>query len=126
MERPNKMANSYRTIDGTDNNPLDPTLGQTKDQLLRAVGTDYGDGISTLAGEGRPSAREISNEVFSQAESKPNEQGFSDYMWIWGQFLDHDITLSQHSDLDCEEAPIAVPADDALFEHVGRRSDALQ
>lgn len=113
------MTNAYRTIDGTDNNPLDPNLGQAKDQLLRAVEPDYGDGISTLAGSTRPSPREISNEIFSQSESKPNEKGFSDFLWIWGQFLDHDITLSKESEEEGEEAPIPVPADDAMFDPTG-------
>jgi hypothetical protein len=113
------MANAYRTIDGTDNNPLDPTLGQAKGQLLRTVESDYSDDISSLAGESRPSPREISNEIFSQAESKPNESGFSDFLWIWGQFLDHDITLSLTSELESEEAPIPVPADDLLFDPTG-------
>lgn len=113
------MGNAYRTIDGTDNNPLDPDLGQAKDQLLRAVESDYGDDISTLAGGDRPSPREISNAIFSQSESKPSEKGFSDFLWIWGQFLDHDITLSKESEVEGEEAPIPVPADDALFDPTG-------
>ncbi|MEP0941546.1 MAG: peroxidase family protein, partial [Rhizobiaceae bacterium] len=113
------MANAYRTIDGTKNNPLDPTLGQADDQLLRAVDSDYGDGVSTLAGADRPSPREISNEIFSQSESIPNEHGFSDFLWIWGQFLDHDITLSLESEAEGEKAPIPVPADDPLFDPTG-------
>ena len=65
QERLTNMTNAYRTIDGTDNNPLDPTLGQSKDQLLQAFDSDYSDGISSLAGDDRPSPREISNEIFS-------------------------------------------------------------
>ncbi|MGI9364998.1 MAG: peroxidase family protein [Rhizobiaceae bacterium] len=110
------MTNAYRNTEGTDNNPLNPDLGQTNDQLARVADPDYGDGISTLAGEGRPSAREISNEIFSQDAETPMEAGFSDYMWVWGQFLDHDISLSLTSSEESEEAPIPVPADDALFD----------
>lgn len=113
------MTNAYRSIDGTGNNPLDPNLGQAKDQLLRVIDPDYGDDISTLAGGDRPSPREISNEIFSQSESKPNEKGFSDFLWIWGQFLDHDITLSKESEEEGEDAPIPVPADDAMFDPTG-------
>ena len=109
------MANAYRNIDGTYNNPIDPTLGQAKDPLLRFVEPAYGDGISTLAGDTRPSAREISNEVFAQSESAPNKDGLSDFMWVWGQFLDHDISITHTSKLDGEDAPILVPSDDAML-----------
>lgn len=47
------------------------------------------------------------------------EEGFSDYMWVWGQFLDHDISLSLTSSEESEEAPIPVSADDDLFDPMG-------
>lgn len=110
------MTDAYRNVDGSGNNPLDPTLGQTKQQLLRATDEAYGDGVSTMAGDGRPSAREISNEIFAQSESKPNEFGFSDYLWIWGQFLDHDLSLSETSEENPEAAAISVPLGDPSFD----------
>ena len=110
------MANEYRSVDGSNNNPDDPGLGQTKQPLLRILPADYGDGISTMAGATRPSAREISNEIFAQTDSNPSEQGLSDFLWIWGQFLDHDISLSHTSKEDGEDAPIAVPLGDAYFD----------
>lgn len=115
----NIMTNAYRNTDGTENNPLDPDLGQTNEQLARLADPDYGDGVSTIAGDGRPSAREISNEIFAQNGEIPMEEGFSDYMWVWGQFLDHDISLSLTSSEESEEAPIPVPADDDLFDPMG-------
>ena len=120
------MTNAYRSIDGSDNNALDPTLGQAKQQLLRLVESAYGDGTSSLAGATRPSAREISNEIFAQSESTPNQQGFSDFMWVWGQFLDHDISLSQGSTAVDETAPIPVPADDALFDPFGTGTATIE
>lgn len=110
------MTNAYRNVDGTDNNPLDPELGQAKGTLLRFVDPAYGDGISTLAGDDRPSAREISNEIFAQDTTKPNEFGYSDYLWAWGQFLDHDISITENSKHDDEDAPIAVPTGDSSFD----------
>ncbi len=110
------MANAYRNVDGANNSPLDPELGQTKDTLLRFADPDYGDGISTLAGDTRPSAREISNEIFAQSEELPNANGFSDFLWAWGQFLDHDISITENSKSADEKAPISVPSDDASFD----------
>ena len=104
-----------RAFDGSNNNTLDPTLGTPGTQLARVVGTDYGDGISTLAGANRPNPRLISNIVHSQTGSIPNTLGASDFIWQWGQFLDHDIDLSPaHPTL--EPAPILVPAGDVYFD----------
>lgn len=56
-----------RSFDGTGNNPVETELGSTGEQLLRVASADYGDGISTPAGEDRPSAREISNDRHAHA-----------------------------------------------------------
>jgi peroxidase len=81
-----------RSIDGTGNAPGDKGAANTPFLRLSAVG--YENGFSTLAGPGRPNARDISNLLSDQNESEPNCRGGSDYIWQWGQFLDHDITLS--------------------------------
>ncbi|MEM7437689.1 MAG: peroxidase family protein [Myxococcota bacterium] len=105
----------YRSIDGSGNNRNDPSLGAAGTQLARWAPTDYADGTSALAGPGRPSARAISNAVVSQIESIPNPTGASDFLWQWGQFLDHDIDLTDAAE-PAEPAPIAVPAGDPFFD----------
>jgi peroxidase len=104
-----------RTIDGSGNNVDDPQMGKAVIQLIRLTDPDYGDGISTLSGEGRPSARVVSNGVCSQRESKPNKLRASDFLWQWGQFVDHDIDLTDGTDPP-EPANIAVPAGDLFFD----------
>jgi len=37
-------------------------------------------------------ARTISNAISLQAESIENRRGATNFLWQWGQFLDHDIT----------------------------------
>jgi len=81
-----------RTIDGTGNAPGDKGAANTPFLRLSAVG--YTDGLSSLGGATRPNARDISNLLSDQNESEPNGRGGSDYIWQWGQFVDHDITLS--------------------------------
>lgn len=108
----------FRTIDGSDNNPNRARVGSTGTQLLRLVDSDYADGISALAGPERPSARAVSNAVCAQGETQPNPLGMSDYLWQWGQFLDHDIDLTDGVD-PAEPAPIAVPAGDPFFDPQG-------
>ena len=105
----------YRTIDGSNNNQQRPEMGTPHTSLFRLVSSDYTDGISALAGKNRPSARLISNHVFSQGESIPNSLGASDYLWQWGQFLDHDIDLSDGTD-PAEPANIPVPTGDPYFD----------
>ena len=55
----------YRSYDGTDNNLDQPNLGRTGATLAANYTVSYGDGISSLAGESRPGAREISNTLFA-------------------------------------------------------------
>lgn len=104
-----------RTIDGSGNNVDDPQMGKAVIQLIRLTDSDYGDGVSTLVGEGRPSARVVNNGVCSQQESKPNKLRASDFLWQWGQFVDHDIDLTDGTDPP-EPANIAVPAGDLFFD----------
>ncbi len=113
------MAQSeVRTYDGSNNNLLNTDWGATHTQLRRIAPADYGDNISTPAGANRLNPRKISNTLFSQVDSNGdplliNDQlSLSDYTWVFGQFLDHDITLSENND---EPAMITVDFPDAHF-----------
>ena len=108
-------SDSIRTIDGTDNNPLDPLLGSAGRPLLRVAQSDYGDGIAALAGTGRQGPRELSNVLADQSESVLNRQQASDWVWQWGQFLDHDLDLTPAA-LPEETADIQIPAGDPVFD----------
>jgi len=105
----------FRTIDGMGNNLINPKFGSAGIQLLRMTDTDYSDRVSEPGGPGRKSAREISNIIATQTESIPNSAGASDWVWQWGQFLDHDIDLTTEA-VPNEARPIAVPAGDAFFD----------
>jgi len=86
-------------------------------QLLRIAPPAYADGISALAGPGRLSAREISNLVLSQSGSILSGGRASDMVWQWGQFVDHDIDLTESDGTEPE--PIAVPLGDPFFDPFG-------
>ncbi len=107
-----------RTIDGSGNNPNRADVGASGTTLLRLVPAAYGDGISAMAGEERPSAREVSNAICAQGESVANGRRISDFLWQWGQFVDHDIDLTGGVDPP-EPAPISVPAGDPFFDPTG-------
>ena len=116
--RPPAPASGVRSIDGSGNNLANPTLGRAGAQLLRLAPTAYADGTSALAGADRPSARVISNVVVAQAGSLPNPLGVSDFLWQWGQFVDHDLDLTDGVDPP-EPADIVVPTGDAFFDPSG-------
>ncbi|MEO1188394.1 MAG: peroxidase family protein, partial [Pseudomonadota bacterium] len=86
--RPRVNNREVRTYDGSNNNIDNPSWGATFEHLQRLADVDYADGISTLAGPDRPSARAVSNGVVDQAEgtSLPNAVNGTDFIWQWGQF----------------------------------------
>lgn len=110
------LATSFeaRTIDGTGNNLIDMSLGSTFTPLTRISPVGYDDGASTPAGPLRKSAREISNILSEQLSSVTNAYNLSDYFWQWGQFLDHDIDLTES--LAAEPFFIPVPMGDPHFD----------
>lgn len=108
---------AYRSVDGTGNNLQNSNFGAAGQELLRTVDPAYADGVSTPAGQDRPSARLVSNVVVAQDESILNDRRLSDMVWQWGQFIDHDITLTpvdedNHFDVD-------VPQGDPSFDPLG-------
>lgn len=100
----------YRKLDGSNNG----TNGTVGSNLVRLVTPAYGDGINTPAGATRPSARVVSNKIFNQPESIPNSKCASNMFWLWGQFIDHAITLVP--DGDSESFNIPVPTGDPQFD----------
>ncbi len=103
-----------RAIDGTGNNLTTPELGSAHIRLTRLLTARYSDNISSLAGNDRPNPRLISNRIFASNSDTPNPHGASDFLWQWGQFLDHDIDLTDGVDPE-EAANIIIPDDDEWF-----------
>ena len=106
----------HRSVDGSGNNEAVPTWGSAGINLLRITPSDYADGLSAPAGDSRPSARAISNAVAWQEEEMSNNRDLTDFVWTWGQFIDHDIDLT---DTGSEPFPIPVPTGDAFFDPQG-------
>ncbi len=109
------LDDRFRSIDGSGNHPTIDDMGKAHTQLVRLVENGYADGIAELAGNTRNSARLISNAVSAQTESMPNNKGATDFVWQWGQFLDHDIDLTDGVD-PAEPIDISVPAGDVYFD----------
>jgi len=105
----------YRSIDGTGNHMTHFELGAANTTLRRMTPMDYGDSVASMGGAGRPSPREISNAVCAETLPASNALGASDFLWQWGQFVDHDIDLTEAQG-PAEPMPIAVPTGDPFFD----------
>ena len=106
-----------RTIEGTNNQVTegegeDP--GRTEASLERVFEPAFEDGFNEPRGGGLtegesslPNPRTISNALSDQpnSEDSDNPLDASDWLWQWGQFLDHDLGLSEGTNiLDIPEA----------------------
>lgn len=90
------QVNVWRTYDGSQNNLEHPSWGQAHQALLRQSSSDYADNLSTLAvrSPNNPNPRTVSNNVCKETTEVPNSRSLSNMVWIWGQFLDHEIDLT--------------------------------
>ena len=107
----------YRSIDGSGNNLAHSTWGATNIPLLRRTPSYYQDGLSTPAGP-YPSPRAISDAVVAQGSSTVNSEGVSDFVWQWGQFVDHDLSRTPVQG-SLEPFDIPVPTGDPFFDPNG-------
>jgi peroxidase len=110
-------AAEFRTFNGSENNMSNPTFGEAHSNLLRLAPNAYEDGISQPRGgfsSSLPSPRAISNAVSAQSVSIPSSSGVSDWVWQWGQFLDHDLSLTPIP--TDEPFNIPVPTGDPFFD----------
>lgn len=102
-------AQVYQNVDGTNNNEN----GANGANLLRVTDYGYADGISEMGGQDRMNPRQISNLIFAQDEFIFDKANLSDFIWVFGQFVDHDITLVEGD--FAEDASIEVLGGDEFF-----------
>ncbi|HEX7026688.1 MAG TPA: peroxidase family protein, partial [Gammaproteobacteria bacterium] len=111
----------FRSIDGGNNNLKHPGYGMPESRLRRVLPAAYADGVYALAGPNRPNPRLISNRVMAQSQSFPNSRNASSFVWQWGQFLDHDIDLTEGTVIE-EPAHVPMPVGDPIFDPDGTGS----
>jgi hypothetical protein len=107
------VIGNVRPTDGAGTNPDHPEFGATGSALLRLAEAHFADDVGTMVTD-RPDARVISNIVVEQEGAEPNSTGASDFLWVWGQFMDHDLDLTRQG--NTEPANIPVPAGDPAFD----------
>jgi hypothetical protein len=113
------LLSVFYSIDGTGNNLAHPTWGSVGQDLLRTAPAQYGDGVSSLGGVNRPSPRQISDVIVTDSTdgNLPNNRFMSDWVYAWGQFIDHDIDLTTAgTGSQLQPANIPVPKGDPFFD----------
>jgi peroxidase len=109
---------SVEPIGGTGNNVAHPTWGTAGNDLVRLTPAQYANGYSTPSLPQDPSARLISNIVNNQADpadpsqdiATVNQQSLSDFAYSFGQFMDHDMDLTQgNGAADNIQVPVGDP-----------------
>ncbi|HET9625545.1 MAG TPA: peroxidase family protein [Kofleriaceae bacterium] len=120
-------STEVRAIDGSNNNLYHPDWAATGSHLLREPsGNHYADGISAMARPDGPSPRAISNGVFKQSGPVFSHLGVSDFIWTFGQFLDHDLDLTEGNGTDGRtDAFIQIPAFDVFFDPFGTGTQTM-
>lgn len=108
------FAQTNRSFDGTGNNLFQPNWGTAKGHFRTYVSNGFSDSISAVGGIFRDNPRNVSNALGSQQKFMPNELGLSDFVWGWGQFIDHDINLND--DNLSEVNDIDVPSCEPMFD----------
>ena len=109
------QAFEARAIDGWGNNTGQPELGTPDTNLLRRAAVSYEYGLRGAPRPDLPGARLLSNLLSAQSELTPNSVQATDVVWQWGQFLDHDITLTPER-APTERLSILVRRGDPMFD----------
>ncbi|HPY41310.1 MAG TPA: peroxidase family protein, partial [Thiolinea sp.] len=107
----------YRSVDGSGNNQQNPDWGKQGSSLQRLTPKDSSREPGGATAANLPSTRDVSNSVSAQTESTTNRKGLSDIFWMWGQFLDHDLSLVKADAGSSMDIP--VPTGDPFFDPQG-------
>lgn len=102
-------AQQYRSIDGRGNNLQQPEWGSQGATLRTMTSIGYRDGISQPGGIGRPNPRRVSNQLFAQDSIFSDRMQLSDYTWVFGQFIDHDVIAVLNDPTEVASIPVDFP-----------------
>jgi peroxidase len=108
----------FRSYDGTGNNissRQNLEWGASDIELFRELPAQYAasDPNNAMAGTSRPSPRAISNLLCDEPVTHFNARELSTYVYVWGQFIDHDMSLTPTG--TTEYVPIPLPPDEVIF-----------
>ena len=85
----------FRSYDGTGNNLANSDWGASNTGMLTAIGASNSTTNDMTRTDG-PAARDVSTAM-GTGSGDVGDAGLSSMFWAWGQFVDHDITLTAES-----------------------------
>lgn len=90
------------SYDGSANNLENPLWGSAHTKLLRKSTAAYDDGIGSfpVRGTSNPSPRVVSNNICAVTTPVESIDGLTNMCWVWGQFLDHELDLTDTNSSD--------------------------
>ena len=112
---------NYPNANGSGVNSAQPEWGQAGTLLGRVANASHDPNASWMGLADLPNPREISNIVCAQPGVINDERGLSDFNWLWGQFITHEIdfTLTQNGRVGengtPEQANIQIAEDDPVM-----------
>nr|XP_024214055.1 peroxidase-like [Halyomorpha halys] len=134
-------AGKYRRLDGLCTNLKHPTWGATNTPFTRLIGPLFSDGITapriSITGHQLPRARVVSRTM--HPDEGYHEHAGTVMIVAWGQFLDHDFTLTatpedpvtKNEPEECCRRPphlknpycmeIEIPEDDYYYQKYGQK-----
>uniref|UniRef100_A0A8D2JRS9 Thyroid peroxidase n=1 Tax=Sciurus vulgaris TaxID=55149 RepID=A0A8D2JRS9_SCIVU len=101
------LASKYRLITGACNNRDHPRWGAANTALARWLPPVYEDGFSQprgwnsgflYHGSPLPPVRDVTKQVIQVSnEAVTEDDQYSDFLTVWGQYIDHDMALTPQS-----------------------------
>ena len=111
----------YYSANGSGVNVEHPEWGQAGTLLGRVANSSHDPDADWMGLADLPNPRNVSNIVCAQPGVIPDERGLSDFNWLWGQFITHEIdfTLTQNGRVGengtPEQANIQISEDDPIM-----------
>ncbi|MDE0707460.1 MAG: peroxidase family protein [Candidatus Poseidoniales archaeon] len=112
---------NFPNANGSEVNSVQPEWGQAGTLLGRVANTSHDANANWMGLSDLPNPREISNIVCAQPGVINDERGLSDFNWLWGQFITHEIdfTLTQNGRVGengtPEQANIEIDENDSVM-----------
>ena len=109
-----QLMNERRTVDGSNNNLVRPSYNKANTGLARQIPALYADGLQAPMGSNYQ-PRAVSNSLgIVPTPMKMNPNNVTLALVIWGQFIDHDLSLTIVS--QNESMPIHIPKCDPFMD----------
>ncbi len=112
---------NFPSANGSEVNSVQPEWGKAGTLLGRVANASHDASSNWMGLSDLPNTREISNSVCAQPGVINDERGLSDFNWLWGQFITHEIdfTLTQNGRVGengtPEQANIEIDENDSVM-----------